>query len=261
MQLKSGPAKTDALWQLGTFVLFLAVSGWFFYDWKVGWPQKNREEAIKALPGRMQQPDLNASDFYDQLGDEPTKEQFEQLLASDPDSVNDVDAVLGAPQVTRRDGDAEFRYYASKTGLAMVEVRNGRLQPLSQSQNWSKFYKPKSEVEMQLYWGLVPLLLSFFFLYKFFKARALQVTLDDQALVYDRRRIAYNQITELGPYNPKGLLTVYYTDEAGRAQQLRLDNQKVDKFDEIVGALAQAKGVPNPIMVYRDGAAEEGPTA
>lgn len=253
-RLESGPARTDALWQIGIFLAFFAFGLYFLYDWKIGWPKANREHAIADLPKFVQDLKLDAAGTYGKLGDRPTQDDFDKLCkatAGSPPSIDAVHAALGQPTLTREVTSQQFEYFLSRTGGAKIEIKDGRVQPFAPGSNWQTWYKSHEQVNNQVYWSLLPFAASLFFLKKLVTAVSLKATLDDKEMVYGGRRVAYDRIESIQDYNPKGWIDVHYRDDANARRKLRIDNEKIARFDEIVARLCAAKNVPNPVEELR----------
>jgi len=77
------------------------------------------------------------------------------------------------------------------------------------------------------------------------------MTIDDEGMVYDGQRIAFADMVSLRDYSPKGWIDLYYR-VGEREKRLRLDNEKVLRFDEIVDALCKAKGFRNEVREYAE---------
>ncbi|MBK9128466.1 MAG: hypothetical protein IPM13_11820 [Phycisphaerales bacterium] len=246
MALVSGPAKAERNWQLLRTVLFLGFAGWFIKDGLYGYPNaiasKARDELLKPDPwgGKVQ---------YEDLADTPTHHEFEALQKSTGADADQVAAKLGTAQVTRPEGATrELRYYASRWGYAVVPFERGR--PVLSGATWTNWHKTREEVQQQFYWALVPAIPGLYFLYRLYKAVTLKVVVDDEGLLYDNRRIGWDQMTALRGYNPKGWIDLYYQD-GGQERKLRFDNEKFLLFDDVVAAICQKKGFINEIEVHR----------
>lgn len=249
MRLESGPAKKDALWQLGRTIVFLGFAGYFIYDGLWGYPAANEREARKQLTAPTP---FGGRVNYDVLGDKPDIGEFEQLRKlSQPVARNDVLEVLGQPQLSEAEGPRIREYFVSKYGYATITFEASRVAGV----NWTQWYKSKAGVTSQFYWALIPLIPGLYFLWKLIKAVTLRVTLDDNGMDYAGTQITYSDMVALRDYSPKGWIDLYYKD-AGRERRLRLDNEKVLLFDEIVDALCQVKGFPNEVRAYQQEQAE-----
>jgi hypothetical protein len=250
MTLKSGPAVMDrAYWSVVT-IACLAFAAYFFYDAKWGYLKKNRAAAAQRLPALIERP-------IDQieLGDSPTQADFERLKASGPTSPEQVHQALGPPVHTKRAGPGEIvEYFVSVYGSAAVPINNDRVTPNTMA--WTKWSKTKDEIRNQYYWGLIPLLIGLYAVLKAYRAITLRVVIDDEGMTYGGKRIHFEAMTSLRDYNRKGWVDLYYRTDAGQ-KRLRLDNQKVAKFDEITEAICQAKGFENPVTAYHKEVEEE----
>lgn len=263
-RLESGPARTEAMYQLVFFLACVAFGSWFLYDWRIGYPAKNRAEAITKLPAFVEDPKLESAPLYDKLDDKPNEADFAKLgkaldaTAGTPQSIEQVRSFAGEPELVREEGGRRVEYYLSKTSGLKVEVRDGRVQPIAAAKSWKTWNKSYEETENQKWWGLVPLVLSLMFLRKFLQSVTLRARLDEREMTYGGVTIPYDRIESIQDYSPKGWVDVYYRDPADRRKKLRIDNQKVQKFEEIVDELCRIKGVPNPILEHRAAQAAEG---
>lgn len=246
MTIVSGPAKTEAIWQLVRTLLFLGVAGYFLYDGAYGWPHENvtqaRAELQKAEPwdGKL---------TYEDLPDLPTNVEFDALKKSGVTRLDQVIEKLGTPQIERRDGPTRtIRYFVSKWGYAVISFDSGGAD-LAGAQ-WKDWFKPPSEIKGQFYWALVPGLPGLIFLWFLIKALTLKVVLDDRGLTYAGELIPFEAMTGLRGYNPKGWIDLYYkVGEEGKKR--RLDNEKFLLFDEIVAGICEKMGYINEVEVHK----------
>lgn len=241
MRIESGPATTDRNWHLVRAILFLAFAGYFVYDGAVGWPARNRQEATARLSAP--QP-FNGQLKWDDLGETPTQPIYERLQKADPQRREEVHGALGKPALVREDDE----YFASRYGYGRISYTRDRVSSIG---NWIPWYKTREEVRQQFYWAILPALPGLYFLWRLYKAVTLRVVVDDEGMVYDNQRIAFDAMRSLRDYSPKGWIDLYYVENETE-KKLRLDNQKVRLFDEIIDAICQAKGFRNEAKAYRE---------
>lgn len=247
MRLESGPAKADRNWHILRAVLFLGFALYFVYDGAIGYPRRNRDEAEKIL----QTPPFSGQVKFDILGESPDQPDFERLMKEKPAAREQVHKVLGQPTFT---ADTD-EYFISRYGYVKIPVKRGGLVDTTGLQ-WRPWFKSKSAVREQFYWAIIPALPGLWFLWRLYKAIRLRVVVDDEGLLYDGQRIAFADMISLRDYSPKGWIDLYY--KAGEEEKrLRLDNEKVLLFDEIVDTLCQAKGFPNEVKAYAEKKAKE----
>jgi hypothetical protein len=243
MRVESGPAKTDRNWQFVRFILFAGLALWFCYDGAVRWPKKNREAAENALQVRPWEGKLR----YDDLPGRPRSlGDFQTLITSAQASRSGLHAALGRPQVG--EGTSE-EYFVSKYGYARATY-SGEKPSLETWKNWEGGHTG-DEIQAQFYWALLPLPFALYFLWKLYRAATLRVTVDDEGLLYAGRRIPFAEMNSLRDYSPKGWIDLYYGAN-GRERKLRLDNEKIALFDEVVAAICQAKGFRNEVKAHQD---------
>ncbi|MCK4340764.1 MAG: hypothetical protein KAY37_03465 [Phycisphaerae bacterium] len=253
MKLESGPARADRNWQTVRAVLFFGFSLWFAYDGAIGWPNENREMAEQ----RLKDPHLfRGEKSFDDLGDKPDEDIFQQLVASKPTTLEQVHEFLGRPTVSRHEegGGVVTEFFASRYGYASLRVNNGRPEPASLM--WIKWYKGKAELRLQFYIAAIPLPFGLYFLRRLYKAVTLRVVIDDEGMIYDGRRIAFTDMVSFRDYSPKGWIDLYHKAGA-EEKKLRLDHEKVKLFDEIVAAICAAKGFENEVEAYAKQKARE----
>ncbi len=242
MQLDSGPAGTDRNWWLLRTVVLLGAALWFAYDGFRGYEQKNREAAELKLSAPEP---FGGKVKFDDLGETPTKETFEQLLKAKPTTNEQLYQLLGKPALV----SGSDQYFMSRYGYAKVTIRNGRA-AVSPS-DWVTWAKTKEEIDHQYYWALGWAVPGLYCLWRLIKAATLRVVMDDEGMTYGGRRIAFADMVSLRDYNRKGWIDLYYNSGA-KQKKLRLDNQKVLLFDDIVAAICAAKGFRNEVQEYVD---------
>lgn len=252
IQLESGPARIDKLYWLVVGLAFLAFSLWFLYDGLYGYPAKNAEKAREQLATLVESPEAM------KLGETPTEEDYQRLVKMAPTRREQVEEVLGKerlPVRELRDGSRRMEYFASKYGMAMVPITEGGMVD-ARAMDWRTWYKGKSEVQQQFYWAIIPGVLSLYFFYRALKAARLRAVLDEEGMTYGGQRIAYADMTALRDYNRKGWVDLYYRKNGGE-RKLRIDNQKIAKFDEITALLSEKKGWENPVQAAEEDEIED----
>ena len=237
MRLESGPATLDRLYYLGFFLLCVGLGAYFLYDHKIGYLNKNRQVARKQLA-----PLIGTDKIPDQFGETPTRPIFEALVKAAPTDPAAVRARLGEPLFTKQIGPGQsVEYYVSDYGMAEVTITAGQVDPASM--RWHEWYKSREAIQQQLYFGLLCFVVAALVFYRFYKAATLRAVIDDEGMTYGGLRIGFADMLRLVDYNRKGWVDLYYRGADGRERRLRIDNQKIRKFDEIIEALCEAKGL------------------
>lgn len=248
MHLESGPATAERNWFLivGLACLLAPQVGvaHFIYDGTWGYLKENRQQAHERLAPLVG----DAREIPPVLGPTPTQAEYERIKRSGADAA-ELRRQFGEPfHVATDPGGQRFEYYVSDYGKMTVPVRADR--PRVAEASWVPWGKSKEEIEQQYYWALVPLAFALYAGYRVYKAVTLRVVLDEAGMVYDGRRIGWDEMTGLTNYSRKGWVDLYY-GPAGR-KRLRLDNQRVARFDEIIDAIAQRKGFADPRTAGED---------
>jgi len=245
MRLESGPASTDRNWHLARALIFVGFAGYFVYDGAIGYPKAIRSEAEAQLAAEP----FNKKISYDALSDRAMNDVAAQLTKDSPRTRSEVIKSLGEPTLSlppESGSRARSEYYLTRYGTVKFVTEGYRITEKPILKLW-KGQMPngfdKAKVQQQFYWAIIPFALGLPFVYWLIRAVTLRVVLDDEGMTYAGKRIPFADMVSLRDYSPKGWIDLYHR-EAGRERKLRLDNQKVQKFDEIVDAICQAKGFP-----------------
>ena len=240
MILESGPAKTDRTYWLVVGLIFIAYAGWCVYDGAVRYPDQNCEEAVNALQQWTIHPARPTLRF--------TEDDFKRVRDSNPTRA-DLRKAFGPPVSDRSDADR----FASIFGLVTAPLNSsGRL--LVDKMSWQRWSRRPDDIRLQYGLAILVAVIAVFLLRRAYKAWTLRATLDDEGMTYGGRRIAYADMVSLRDYNPKGWVDLYYRTGAGE-KKLRIDNQKIAKFDEIAQLICEKRDFQNPITA--DTEAEE----
>ena len=70
-------------------------------------------------------------------------------------------------------------------------------------------------------------------------------------MTYGNERIAFADMVSLRDYNRKGWVDLYYR-AGSQEKRLRIDNQKIAKFDEIIELICRKCGFENPVKAYHE---------
>ncbi len=239
MRLESGAPRSSKTYWAVIIVVMIGVTAWFAYDWRSGYAKENVKTARKIL---MDQGLLAETEAL-ALTAEFTHQDFRELQAAEPRSPSQVRSRFAEPFTVRSDTSGNAgEYYVSLYGMITVETTNGRITNLS----WTKWYKGKDEIQAQLYWACMPALAAFFAVFKTFKTMSLRVTLDDAGMTYGGLQIAYAEMTAFTGYNAKGWVDLNHR-AGGNEKKLRLDNQRVDKYEEIIRAICEKTQLECPL--------------
>lgn len=288
MPIECGTPRGEKLYWTFVTVLFVGFAAYFFYDWKWGYRAQNIAAARQYFSSNPA--------LADGLGESPTEQTYQRLLTemtrpianARPDVKQQLDAALRRPDYTpffevlsklppiradrireelgkptevrsRTTGETEERY-ASVYGVIEVISRNDLVTDPARSLTWKKWKHTRAEIEAQLYWGLVPLVLSIWPLIRLYRALTLRTRLDEKGLVHGGLEVPFERMKALRDYNRKGWVDLYYTpdgDAGGADRMLRLDKLKIERFPEVVAEIARRKGFENPLEHPEEAESEE----
>lgn len=246
MRLESGAPRSSKTYWAVIIVVMLGVTAWFAYDWRIGYAKENLKAAHKTITGQglLDEPEAVA------LTAEFTERDFRKLRDAKPTSPSQVRSRFGEPFKVRSDtGGNSAEFYVSRYGMITLAITNGRITDLQ----WTKWHKGKGEIDAQVYWAGVPALAALFAVFKIGKTMSLRVTLDDAGMNYGGLQIAYADMTAFTGYNVKGWVDLNHRT-GGDEKKLRLDNQRVDKYEEIIRAICEETQLECPLP--DDGEAE-----
>lgn len=246
--LESGPARTDSIWNGAFTLLCIGMAAWFFYDGAIGWVAKNREVAKQKLTALWDA----GQKIPDAWGDNPADPANEAaaVRAANPSKIADVEARLGKAKLVKTSGPETVHFYISDYGSVEVPVTNGVIQvDRIRGATWGH---TRDDIQRQYYWAILPILGLLYILPKFLRSATLRCSIDDDGMTYGGRRIPFAAMTAFKDYSPKGWVDLHY-DTGSAATHIRIDNQKIAKFDEIIALVCEKKGFVNPLLEEDDG--------
>lgn len=247
MRVESGAASTDRNWWLGRFIVLFLFVLWFAYDGFVGYPRQNES----AARPRLAAPPLNEAKLsWEKLPDEPDEKTFDAAKRKAPVDLAALHGALGEPALRRVDNGGQMvETYVSRWGFGVVPISRDNV-PLLGSAQWTSWRRTRSEIATQFRLCAAISILCLYLLYRFFRATTLHVSVDEREVVYAGQHIPMESITALRDYNPKGWIDLYYKSD-GAERKVRLDDEKIRKFDEVVAAICAQKGFRNEVLAHR----------
>lgn len=243
-RLESGPARFERFYFLAIALALLGWAGWAVYDGATGWVNTNRSKARAKLLSLVDENLKSDVRTRASFGPQPTEKLFLQVQALNPRTFEEVRAKFGQPYFDRPSTDGRTAYFVSDYG--MVSVPYGGINFDGRRMTWETWYKNEDEIFQQFYWAAGVAVLALYPLFRFYQAATLRVSVDDTALHYGSLSIPIGDIRSIRDYNKKGWVDIYYA-AGGQERKLRLDNQKVARFDEIVDLLCRERGFKNPV--------------
>lgn len=244
--LESGPAKTDRYYWLVVTVAFAGFAGWCVYDWSYRYLEQNRAEAAVEMAKWTDVTD----EMLANLPVRPTEEDVRRVRAAKPDRET-LKKEFGEALPPKMDdvSPIEAERYVSLYGMVTVELSSsGR--PDVARMTWQGWEHSPDDIRMQLYMAIGVGLVAFFFLVRTYRAFTLRAEIDEEGMTYGGVRIPFADMVSLRDYNRKGWVDLYYLTGAGE-RRLRIDNQKIARFNEIAELICEKKGFENPILATR----------
>lgn len=245
MRIATKSPKGEIIYWLVVSLIPIGLGVYFIYDWSFGYEAQNRAQAQKD-PILSSQPQLIEQAMQRTA---PTDRDYKDLMAQHPTDPGQIrqNQRIGPPLLTRNADSGELiEYYPSRYGMLTVTSRAGRL--ADESIKWTDWKHTQAEIQAQLYWSIPCVVFLIWPLRRLILALTMRVELDDERLVYRGEVIRYGDMTDLRGYNPKGWIDLYYRKEGQpEPAMIRLDNQKISAFNEIVGAICEKNGYKNPL--------------
>lgn len=244
MLLESGPALKDRLYNTIFMIALVAYAGWCYYDGTYRYFDLNRAEAKKTLTPLVGEGNIPATLGRAITRDTQTFLRTRIPALDSPRAIQDALAVAPIHEKRSADGQLEAQYYVSDFGMITVPVTHDSVDPAKiEFQKWK--YEPL-DLTMQFGMMYLVLVVAALFGWRALNGTLLRATIDEQELRYGKKRIPIKSIKRLSDYSPKGLVTLVFEDAAGRLQKLRLDDQKILKFQEIIDVICNLRGFADP---------------
>lgn len=237
------------------FVLMLTAFGlYFLYDGFKGYPAKNLEFLRQKLPAAPTKP----------LATNPkiTKASLEELKARAQADLKPIPRaelleLLGEPAY--EDAAKQELYFIGPAVFCRIQLRDGSLK-LDYPEQWERTvfaeesdkYR-ESDIEGQKLWAKIVLIAAVIGLIQLIRIVRTKVVVDDEGLLYNGRRIAWDAMTalDISKYRQKGWVDLEYRD-GEETEVLRIDNYKVNAFRDVVSALCARKAFPSPFAEAAD---------
>lgn len=241
MRIESGTT-TEHRVRLGIFLAMCVVfAGYFGYDGLWGYPGKN----LEWIRQNMSVPAEKKAN----LQTNPKVLKAELAKIQPGMSEEQVRSILGEPAVViKKEGlfAGEDHWYVGPAACASIHFAGGSVQtPVKALEN---VQKSEEDIKLQKILGMVLGIVSLFVAIYYVRINTWKTVVDDAGLTVKGRHVPWDRITGLdtADYDRKGWLDVVY-DDGGRSGTIRLDNYHIARFDEIVNAVCERKGLDSPI--------------
>mgnify|MGYP005835117803 CR=1 FL=1 len=231
------------------FLAMCTIFGvWFAYDGWIGYPRKNLAYFAQALPSPASTDTLRTNPRVTSATLAAIRERLDDA-GTKPIPRSELDEILGEPSY--EDPSSGHAYYIGPAILAEIAVKNEQIRFKSDIRIPEKGNRPahsERDINGQKTLVYILVILVVIALIQLVRILRTRVVLDDEGLTYDGKRIPWDAMTALHSdrYRQKGWVDLEYGGEGG-GSALRIDNYKVKAFKEIVSAICEKKGFPNPI--------------
>lgn len=242
MLIVSTTAKRGAARLVFMFVLLAGFASWFAYDGWVTYPNRNLEAARQALPQNVERmPPANPA-----VTEESAKAFQAEAAKGLP--LADLRAKWGEPFLTApaaadSAGGKTDAYFLGPYGWVRVTVAGEKVDKIE----WHEGAKGYSDILVQKLLAFLLGAAALVPLVRVLMALPNKYQLDDEGLVLPRLgRIPFDRMTgiDAADFHKRGIVRLRYRDSAGQDRTAVLDEEKIEKFDEIVAALCKHKGWP-----------------
>lgn len=236
----SSPIKCKVTqWFLWRAILMLVMFGgfciYFFYDWKVGYPEKNVVVANYVAftkAGQDWTVEENRNRWEEYVAEQTIPFGDDASLYPDGTDMNEKwPSILGDKAAMRDKSDEGlWRDYSAEKGWP---------QAVDPSEDKKGAYKIKE----QLYAAIVCLVLTLIALYYFLRTRNRAMIVDDEGYTAPTgKKIPFDQMVTIDKrkWETKGLAYITYTDENGEESKATVDGMVYGQFKEEDGAPAEA---------------------
>jgi len=256
MRVETGPPN-ERLARCGIIALALAVFAvWFAIDGWYRYPRKSMEIFQSDLKLEHLPKPHPKLDYADPV---IPRKKYRGGMAK-AEVLNE----LGNPLLIRPGvkEENEYWHYVGQYGRLELEVEKTKDPVLGNviSASWEQTpadYREDS-IKQQKFFFVACTILSLLGAVFFVMIWRTRVIVDDSGLTYNRRTIPWEAMTSLdsGQYHAKGWLTLFYQDNQSQ-RKLKLDSFKIQAFDDVVDAICEKKGFPNPIPIVEPAEADD----
>lgn len=240
MRIESG-VNRRALMRQGMFVtLLLIFAGWFGYDGWIGYPRANMQQAKQSFPV------VPEGDIPVNAG--VTEESFKAANAKLKDglvTLADLEHNWGEPAYkgTAQDGTKgdKSAFFVGTYGWVKVALVGNA----ADSMEWVAAPKDPSAVLVQKLLAAILAVIAMIPLGILLGYTSGKYVLDDEGLTLPGGRpIKYPQMTaiDFADLRRRGIVRLTYQNEKGESATAVLDEEKMEKFDDIVLTLCETKG-------------------
>lgn len=216
-------------------VMFSGFCIYFFYDWKIGYPEKNVVVAhYRAfnIAGQAWTNEDNRNRWTDFASEQ--KISWGDDLSIYPESTDFEQSwpVILADKEAMRDKSDEglWRDYSGEKGWP-------------QEVDLDEDPKPAYKIKEQLYASMVCFVLSMIALFFYLRTKKRRMEVDDEAFYSPNGVcIPFDKMTTIDKrkWETKGLATITFTDENGQEAKAKVDGMVYGQFKEEEGAPAEA---------------------
>jgi len=232
-KIVSGTSTERAVRTLSLMLLIDAFTVAYLWDGYVGYARQNGQELVRllGLPADVA-PSINSRLTAIEA------QRFTQA-AKTGDELSSITSVLGQPSLEQA-GDA---YFLGPGGWLKVQLKGGRIA----SAAWTSGPKTESDQLWQRWIGYALAVGGLIVALRLALVLATRLTVSDDGLLRGKQLIPFDAITAVraDPAGRSGCVEIEYSLD-GRLQRIGLDRYVYKRLPEIVAAICEQKGFPNP---------------
>jgi hypothetical protein len=222
--------------------LCVVFGAWFAYDGWVSYPAKNLQWAVQELPPRP--PDAPKITTNPNV----TGKNILPILrkVADPKVTltrSQVIGLLGNPAY--QNNETNELYFVGPAAVVQVRLAGDRVVDAKVKESHEH---SEADINNQKRLSVILAVVAVIALVQFVRIISTRVVLDDEGYNFNGRLVTWDAMTGLNSdrYHEKGWVDLEYKD-GEETVTLRIDNYKVRAFKEIVNAICERKGFPNPL--------------
>jgi hypothetical protein len=222
------------------------MGGWFAFDGWVGYPEKNRQEHIEALPLGERAKAADARIYPSVTAESLAKAQDAVKKLDVASQRKALEELYGGPPSFE---DDQGWYYFGPTYRVTAVLKDAK----PERAVGASTEKSSSEIQTQRWLAATLGVVAVILLFHLVRVWRTHVALDDRGLSLGRRGpIPWEDMKSLdtGRFLKKGWVDLLYQSN-GADRRVRLDEYHLARFDEVIAAICAEKGFDDPVAAEK----------